>query len=100
MKTIAVQRGLSEIKAKLEHMGHHVVYHDEVQSPVDAYIYAEDNDYAHQSLYTANQVLTNVFSSVGVGLNHDIGTLLINAQNKTIDEINFILGSRVYSPLF
>ena len=37
VKTIAVQRGLEQIKDYLDNMGYKTVFYDDINSPVDAF---------------------------------------------------------------
>jgi len=98
MKTIAIQDGLETLKEKLTSLGYEVVSSEEINFPVDAYIYYEQND--NQSLLMVNQRLNNIFSSVSPNMQPNYGTLLINAKDKTVEEIQQILTNRTYSPLF
>jgi len=100
MMTVAIQENLGFLKEGLEKLGYEVVYFNQINTPVDACIYyEEDND---NSLLMVNQQLNNVFTSVRSDLqsNSNSGILLINAKNKTIEEIHQILTNRTYSPLF
>jgi len=106
MKKIAIQNNpnLDVLKKELENMGYNIVSSDHIDSPVDAYIYYSENN--PESLLMVNQHLNNVFSSIqsNIQLDSDMqsnyGTLLINAKNKTVEQIHQILMTRTYSPLF
>jgi hypothetical protein len=97
MKIVAVQRGLDYIKNQLNHLGYQTVFFDEVNYPVDAFIYFEKNN--SRTLINLNNYLSQQY----MAQNHNIscpGTILINAKDKSIDEIVQIIEKRVYSPLF
>lgn len=79
MKKISIQEGLNELASELLNRGYEIVEHDS-----DAYIYMADG-------YNISN-LTNI--------NNDKGTLLINATDKTIDQIEEILNKGYYTPLF
>jgi len=94
---VAIARGLEGIKEKLEQRGYQVVYEDEYPYPVDAYIYINHPNWMELS----DEIRPELTSSVEKRSNHKHhGVLIINAQNKSIDEIEQILNNRVYSPLF
>lgn len=102
MKKIAIENNpnLYSLMEELKSYGYEVVTSDHIDAPVDAYIYySKDNV---EALSTINQQLNNVFSSIQSNSNeqHDYKTLLINAKNKTVDQIHYILTTRTYSPLF
>ncbi len=97
MKIIAIQRGLDYIKNQLDQLGYKVVFYDEASFPVDALIYLEENN--DNTLLNINKYLSQQFSMVNPAYNRS-GTILINAKNKSIDEIVQIIERRAYSPLF
>ena len=94
---VAIERGLEGFKEKLEQRGYQVVYHEDYSYPVDAYIYMN-----HSNWMEVNEDLwPELTSSVEKRSKHKLhGVLMINAQNKSIDQIEQILNNRVYSPLF
>ncbi|NLX70285.1 MAG: hypothetical protein GX024_05235 [Clostridiales bacterium] len=96
MKVIAVQRGLEQIMNQLNKLGYKTVYYDEIDSPVDALVYIQDND--ANSLVNINQLLSQQNLTPAYPGSH--GTVLINANNKSINDIVQIIENRVYSPLF
>lgn len=106
MKKIAIANTpyLSALKEELKNMGYNIIYSEDIDSPVDAFIYYSNN--GTESLLMVNQHLNNVFSSIQSNLQTDTdaqpyyGTLLINAKGKTVDQILQILRTRTYSPLF
>lgn len=86
---IAVAPGLEEIRDKLMELGYEVVILGEYNYPIDAVIYKG---------YTPDM---SYISTNNTSFNSDsYGILMINAQNKTIEEINYVLKTRLYSPLF
>lgn len=85
MKRVAVQQGLEEIRLGLERKGYEVVdYRDE--GHIDAIVYTD--------IYSG---LDSVNNSVDGNI---YGAILINANNKTIDEIGHIIETRRYERLF
>ncbi|NLJ41303.1 MAG: hypothetical protein GX352_06825 [Clostridiales bacterium] len=99
MTTIAISRSLAQLKEELEGLGYRVYYEDEINTPTDIFIYSGDS--VGGSLYSANQMLSTVSmqNSSAMPLNNG-GTLLIDAKNKSLAEIKFIIENRTYSPLF
>ncbi|NLM13227.1 MAG: hypothetical protein GX209_05735 [Epulopiscium sp.] len=94
---VAIARGLEGFKEKLEQRGYQVVYEDEYSYPVDAYIYINHPNWMEFS----DEIRPELTSSIEKRSQHKHqGVLIINAQNKSIDEIEQILNNRVYSPLF
>lgn len=94
---VAISKGLEGFKEKLEQRGYEVVYEEEYPYPVDAYIYTNHRDW----LELNDDIRPELTSSIEKRSNHKHqGILLINAQNKSIDQIEQILNNRVYSPLF
>ncbi|WP_058486384.1 YkuS family protein [Defluviitalea phaphyphila] len=94
---IGIQRGLEGIKEKLEERGYKVVYEDEYNYPVDAYIYIDHPNWMEEN----NSIGVVLTSSVQKRAKHKHnGILFINGKNKSIDEIEQIINNRVYSPLF
>lgn len=91
---IAIQQGLDELKKELEARGYNTFYIGE-NSAADAVIYNEKDKFPY---YEVNSVSSGTMSSGGDNIG--FGTLLINATNKSTDDIIGILHSRTYSPLF
>jgi hypothetical protein len=82
---ISIEDNLTDFKNYLTSMGHEVYnFSDNVIS--EAYIYSESN--------TGLINLANMVNGTGMG------SLLIDADNKSPEEIQGILSHRVYSPLF
>ena len=93
---IAVEDGLEHIEAYLSQRGYRIVNYPDYGGVVDAFIYKEDmikgiNQY-NDSLTMDSFENNNSSSSYGV--------LVINANNKSEKQIEDILKSRLYSPLF
>lgn len=85
--TIAVMKGLFNIAEQLRELGYDVVTYGEYKYPIDAMIYVGES-------------LDKIsFSSENVGGGRS-GILMINATNKSIEEIHNTLKTRLYSPLF
>lgn len=85
MKRVAVQDGLYEIKVDLENKGYEVVDY-QTGGHIDAIVYKGSNSGAN-----------NVNNSVNGNF---YGAILINANNKIIDEIQEIIETRRYEGLF
>ena len=84
---IAVTKGIGVVERGLRELGYDVVRYGEYNYPVDVIIYLGDE--ATQLYYSTSNMMGSAR-----------GTLLINAANKSVDEINITLKSRLYSPLF
>jgi hypothetical protein len=82
---ISVQDNLDDLYDKLGSMGYRVYRLGENQIS-DAYIYSEQN-YGLSNLYSVAPPMEN-------------GSLLIDADNKTIEDIIYMINHRIYSPLF
>ncbi|MGI6569821.1 MAG: YkuS family protein [Caldicoprobacterales bacterium] len=95
MKIIALERGLEELKPALEARGYKAVFADEIEGSISAYIYQGQNLLGQQSFHSAlnNFLLTD-------SAERNTGVLLIQAANKTVDQIISIIENRTYSPLF
>ncbi len=93
---VAVENGLGDISRKLAERGYTIVSYPEYAGVVDAFIYSESilsNNESYQNS-DMNQSLENYTASSPQGV------LIINAKNKNIAQIEGILRTRTYSPLF
>jgi len=81
-KIIAVERGMELLKVELEKMGYIVHYIDE-KVPCDVFIFRSN--------------LNNSLSSV---LPNSHGSLILNGDRKSVEEIDQIIKRGLYSPLF
>ncbi|HHY83299.1 MAG TPA: hypothetical protein GX505_11595 [Clostridiales bacterium] len=95
MSTIALERGLDELKSYLDNQGYKTVYADEIDGNISVYIYLDQNILGQQTFHAAldNSLKADTTSAPS-------GILLINARNKTNEEIKYMIESRTYSPLF
>ncbi|HHU48803.1 MAG: YkuS family protein [Caldicoprobacterales bacterium] len=93
MKTIALERGLEELKQALEEHGYNTVFADEIDTPVSVYIYQGQNSPGQAGLYSS---LDNYMQSES----ESAGILLIQAKDKTPEQIMAMIENKVYSPLF
>lgn len=85
MKRIAVQDNLDEIKTALREKGYEIVGFQD-QGAIDAIVYIDD----YEGLKNVNnQDETNPY-----------GAIMINANNKSIEEIQYIIETRRYGKLF
>jgi len=96
---VAVQRGLENMKEMLREKGYDVVTLGEYNYPIDAIVYSghgldasyiSNNNYPHMTSHTIGHDR----------LDRNYGVLMVNATNKSIEEIDSMLKTRVYSPLF
>lgn len=91
MKNIAVQEGLNELAEELIRKGYNIVDSSEANNS-DAYIYMADGHNISN--------LTNIMDmNVGEPIENKKGTLLINATDKNINEIEEILNKGYYTSL-
>ncbi|MTI70377.1 MAG: hypothetical protein FH751_09030 [Firmicutes bacterium] len=84
-KIIGIQQGLDDIKKGLISLGYDVIDLD-------------DNNYMDVLVYKANGEDVS-YSNMTNSLNSK-GILLINATDKSIEDIDYMIKKRVYSPLF
>ena len=90
---IAIEKGLEELKEKLESYGHKVFYIGD-NNTADAVLYEEMDRHPYYEVNNVPSVTANA------GDNVSYGALLINVRNKSFDQIVRMLDSRLYSPLF
>ena len=93
---IAVENGLGDISRQLRERGYTIVSYPEYAGVVDAFIYKDSISNSNVALQNSveDQSLENYTSSAPQGV------LIINARNKNITQIEEILKTRTYSPLF
>lgn len=93
---IAVEPGLENISGQLRERGYTIVSYPEYKGVVDALIYKKD------MLNNINEYQNSVMANVLENQNTDSyqGILVVNGNNKSADQIEKILRSRIYSPLF
>jgi hypothetical protein len=89
---VAITHDLEHLKEPLSAQGHKVVYLGSYDYPIDAMIF--ENFSPNISYISNNNISTNADDTYGYGI------LMINAKNKSSEEINKILKTRLYSPLF
>lgn len=93
---IAVEDGLEDLSEQLRNKGYTIVRYPEYGGIVDAFIYKED----------MIQSMTHYKNSFGIdslenqSSNTSYGVLVVNASNKSVEQIEVILQKRLYSPLF
>ena len=83
--TVAVTKGTEYIGARLKDMGYHVVEYGRYKNRIDAVVYTG------AQLSETSPVSTNFSGGDGI--------LMINAQNKSIQQIDEYLKRKVYSGL-
>ena len=83
---IAIEEGLFDIKNELSSRGYNTIYLNECILPVDAVVYKSIHPEVNNEVYFSNS-------------KHFTGILMVYANNKTIDEIDNILKTRMYDPL-
>ena len=92
---IVLDSGMDDLKTELQERGYNVFQiGDDVVA--DAVLYREKDSHPY---YEVNNV-ASAASNMTSGKNNAYGAILINVNNKGIDEITNILNKRVYSPLF
>jgi len=93
---IAVEDGLEDISKELKGKGYTMVNYLEYKGIVDAFIYKDDmiNGISHYQ----DNVMMGVTNSNST--NELQGVFVINANNKSVNQIEEMLKNRVYSPLF
>lgn len=89
---VAVERELVELRGQLQERGYTMVSYPDYQGSIDAYIYTGKipSELGNQQ----NDAIGNYVFSKPQGI------LMVNARNKTVSQIEEILRTRVYSPLF
>ena len=92
--TVAVQKGHEMLKDELRNLGYDVVTFGEFTGIIDALIYSGSLENG-----ALNQNNFDMYS-IGNYSDNARGILMINIENKSVDEIDVILKKRVYSPLF
>lgn len=90
---VAVQSGLENIKKELKKRGFEVVDLETYNYPIDAIVY-EGNS------FQISHISRNNMPEMNSGLRANYGVFIINSLGKSIDEIEDMLESRYYSPLF
>lgn len=83
---VAVSPTLGVIARQLRELGYNVVTYGKYNYPIDALVYVGE------SLKTAK-----VTGAASPGWH---GVLMVNAENKTIAQIDYMLKNRTFSPLF
>lgn len=90
-KIVAVQNGLNDIKKELEDMGYIIVDMD--SEDAEAIIYMRPD-----------KEIPYISSSINMNTKFDFerqsGAILINAEGRTIEDIDRIIKNRIYTPLF
>ena len=93
---IAVEDGLEDLAKALRERGYTVVHYPEYGGVVDAFVYKDDMIQSmaqYQNSFTTNSLENN-------NSNTSYGVLVVNANNKSVEQIEAILQKRLYSPLF
>lgn len=93
---VAVEDGLEQISEALRKLGYTIVSYPDYGGVVDAFVYKESisshiEEYQNISQMNAMDEYNNI---------NPHGVLIINANNKSINQIEQILKNRIYSPLF
>lgn len=84
---VAIENGLNELKQYLENSGHKIVDRN-YRGAVDAYIFQNEG---FNGMDNFNFTLQNSTAESGV--------LMINAKNKTPDEVLKVLENRIYGDI-
>ncbi|WP_069650885.1 YkuS family protein [Caloranaerobacter ferrireducens] len=91
-KKIAIQKGLDDLKNSLKSKGYEV-YDINENKEVEAIIYMADG-------YSIPYMDRFISMDAGFEIDRNKEVLLINATGKTLEEIEYIINNRLYSPLF
>ena len=96
---VAVQKGLENIKEKLREKGYDVVTFGEYNYPIDAVVYSGNSI---DMSYIKNNNIPNMTAHQYDYDNsaRGYGVLMVNATNKSVEDLDHMLRSRTYSPLF
>ena len=90
---VAVQNCLDDIKNTLVEKGYQVVDIERYKYPIDALVYLGDSSgFSHIPSYNMPEMVT--------GKRANYGIFMIDATGRSMDEIEYMLKSRYYSPLF
>lgn len=84
MKRVALQEGLTDIRNKLEERGYEVVDFND-SGYVDAVIYLNNS---------------SGFKNINNSQDDNSGAVIINAKNRSIDDLVYIIETRRYERLF
>ncbi|HHV28890.1 YkuS family protein [Acetivibrio mesophilus] len=90
---VAVQSGLDILKQELKRRGFEVVDLETYNYPIDAIVY-EGNS------FQISHISRNNMPEMTTGQRANYGVFIVNAFGKSIGEIEDMLRTRYYSPLF
>ncbi|NLD50099.1 MAG: YkuS family protein [Clostridiaceae bacterium] len=90
---VAVLNSLNHIKKELSERGYEVVDVEKYNYPIDAIIYEGDS-------FRISHISNNNMPEPVMGLRSNYGVFIINSSGKSIAEIEDMLRTRYYSPLF
>ena len=92
---VALEEGLEDIEKYLREKGIHIVSLEDEQSPVDAIVY-KGRSISEIQLDHLNNVSNSIDNYNG---ENSFGVLLVNAQNKTPQQVYEIIKNRAYEHL-
>lgn len=96
---VAVQKGLESIKTQLREKGYDVVTFGEYNYPIDAVVYSGSG--LEGSFIKNNNMPHLTAGTVDFGnMSRSYGVFLVNAMNRSVEEIDNMLKRKAYSPLF
>lgn len=90
---VAVQNSLHHIQEELKKRGFDVVDLETYNYPIDAIVY-EGNS------FQISHISRNNMPEMCSGLRTNYGVFIVNSLGKSVDEIEDMLRTRYYSPLF
>jgi hypothetical protein len=90
---VAVQNGLDKIREGLKNKGYKVVNLEGYNYPIDALVY-EGNS------FQISHISSNNMPEMTMGTRSSYGVFMVNAAGKSLDEVEAMLKTRKYSPLF
>lgn len=85
MKRVAVQENLTKIKEELKQRGYEVVGFND-SGFIDAVIYVDDTS-GFKNINDSKEI-------------NNSGTVIINAKNRSIEDLEYIIQTRRYEKLF
>ena len=90
---VAVLSSMEHIKKELTERGYEVVDIEDYNYPIDAIIY-------EGSSFGISHISRNNMPEPVMGLRANYGVFMVNSSGKSIEEIDEMLKTRYYSPLF
>lgn len=87
--TVAVQAGLEQVAGKLSEQGYRIVSMEDNMEPADVVVYSGVSDD-----FTAFDSVDNYGDGASMGVSSPSGVMLVNAQNRTPEEVVSLVNGR------